>query len=57
MTEKEYRELQDRLTKKLEERSRFGYTGNKRKVYEDGILACKSILSDFYHNDPKGLIK
>lgn len=57
MTEKEYRELQDRLTKKLQERSRFGYTGNKRQAYEDGILACKSILSDFYHNDPKGLIK
>ena len=44
-----YTELQDRLSKKLDETHipyRFHLTGKEREGYRRGVLTCKSIIKD-----------
>ena len=50
MTESDYRYLQERLSKKLENNP-YRHTGcfNYETGYKGGISAAKSILSEFYH--------
>lgn len=50
MTEAEYWEIQKRLTKKIENNPYERFGGYRREEsYKEGILAAKSILSDYYH--------
>lgn len=51
MTEFEYRILQDRFSAKLTNNKT--YTGNKKVAYDDGILACKSILKEIFERQRK----
>lgn len=46
MTNYEYRELQARFTAKL--KNHQGYSTQKETAYNDGVLACKSILKDIF---------
>lgn len=46
MTNYEYRELQERFTAKL--KNHQGYSTQKETAYNDGVLACKSILKDVF---------
>ncbi len=52
MTRIEYEILQERLTKKMQNNP-YGRTGNFKREdgYNEGILAAKSILSDYYHRN------
>lgn len=48
MTKEEYKTLQEKLTKKLEQKKKDPfYTGKRLEGFEDAILAIKSIL----HNE------
>lgn len=47
MTFSEYSYLQDRLSKKLKKPP----CTNKESAYNDGVLACKSILKDVFERD------
>lgn len=49
MTYKEYQSIQDRFTKKLSYSA--GYLSNKETAYNEGILACKSILKEIYKTE------
>ena len=51
MTKWQYEMLQDLLTRKAENNP-YGRSGNFKyeEGYKQGILAAKSILSDFYHS-------
>ena len=44
MTHNEYAYLQERMSKKLKK----GLLSNKEEAYNNGVLACKSILNEFY---------
>ena len=50
LNEQEYNDLQSRFSRKLK------HEGNKSyNAYNEGILACKSILSELYsHNNKEG---
>ena len=48
MTEREYKEIQDRLTAKL--KNHKGYSTNKETAYNEGILAAKSIVKSIYEH-------
>ena len=48
MTEREYKEIQDRLTAKLKNHTR--YATNKETAYNEGILAAKSIIKSIYES-------
>lgn len=50
MTKQEYEYLQIRLSKLL---SKSDYYGNKKQVYEEGLLAAKSVLSEVFHRQEK----
>jgi len=52
MTKQEYDYIQDRFTKKLYDniyRNSVGY--NKEETYREGVLACKSVLSEIFHQN------
>lgn len=52
MTKQEYEYIQDRFTKKLYDsiyRNSVGY--NKEEAYREGVLACKSVLSEIFHQN------
>lgn len=51
MTELEYHFLQDRFSAKL--KNNRTYTGNKKAAYDDGVLACKSILKEIFERQQK----
>ena len=55
MTNWQYEMLQDLLTRKAENNP-YGRSGNFKyeEGYKQGILAAKSILSDFYHRQFEG---
>ena len=46
MTEQEYKELQERFSKKLNGQIYGGW--KIEKAYKDGIFACKSILKNYF---------
>lgn len=51
MTNQEYDEIQERLSKKLIKKP-SGYLTSKEEEYNRGILAAKSIVKDIYcHSD------
>ena len=50
MTKQEYEYLQIRLSKLI---SKCDYYGNKKQVYEEGLLAAKSMLSEVFHRQEK----
>lgn len=50
MTRQEYEYLQERLSKLI---SKCDYYGNKKQVYEEGLLAAKSMLSEVFHKQEK----
>lgn len=52
MTDKEYQQLQDALTRKL--KNHKGYSSNKETAYNDGILVAKSIIKSFYEHQKGG---
>lgn len=54
MTESDYKNLQERLSKKSENNP-YKYTGctNYETGYKEGIAVAKSILSEFYHKGEK----
>lgn len=50
LNEQEYKELQFRFSRKIKHECT-----KKSQVYNEGILACKSILSELYsHNHKEG---
>ena len=49
MTFSEYSYLQNRLSKKLKKPPRT----NKESAYNDGVLACKSILKEIFERDTR----
>lgn len=51
MTYHEYQTLQDRFTAKL--KNHKGYSTNKETEYNNGVLACKSILKEIYEHQNK----
>jgi hypothetical protein len=50
MNETTYKELQKRFTNKL---NNTDLTGKRKEGYEEGILACKSILREIYQKENK----
>ena len=48
MTEQEYKELQERFSKKLDGQIFGGW--KIVQAYKDGILSCKSILKNYFEN-------
>ena len=46
MTEQEYNDIQNALSKKL--KNHKGYSSNKEEEYNNGILAAKSIIKSIY---------
>lgn len=52
MTIEEYQQIQEALDKHLERYKRYSMATNKqREVYEQAVLACKSVLSKY---NPRG---
>lgn len=51
MTNNEYTIIQERFTAKL--KNHRGYSTNKETAYNDGILACKSILKEVFERQQK----
>lgn len=49
MTLKEYKTIQQRLSKKIIQ----CYTTKTQEAYNDGILACKSIIKEIYEKQSK----
>jgi hypothetical protein len=47
MTKEEYKNIQDKLTKKLH----VGQGTNKTQAYDNGILAAKSIIKSIYEEE------
>ena len=52
MTEREYQILQQQFSKKIIPHK---WPTNKEDAYNEGVLACKSILHSFYQNQNKML--
>lgn len=50
MTEAMYRDIQERFSKKLIG-NKSGLCTNKEAAYNDGVLACKSILKEIYNRE------
>ncbi len=48
MDKYEYEKIQELFTLKLKNHN--GYCTNKEESYNNGVLACKSILKAFYEN-------
>ena len=48
MDGREYTFIQNRFSEKLKE-----YPNNKEAAYNDGILACKSILKEIFEREQK----
>lgn len=48
MTEREYKELQDRFKKKI-----IPYPTNKEKAINEGVMSCMSILHEVYERQKK----
>lgn len=46
MSEFEYQGLQERFSAKL--KNHRGYASSKEEAYNEGILACKSILKELF---------
>lgn len=53
MTLKEYEVIQQRLARKIVP----GYTTKTQEAYNEGILACKSIIKEIYESKVKGINK
>ena len=53
MTDMMYRKLQERLKRKLKNNS---YNGNKREIYQNGIMSAMSIIKEVYefHAEKEG---
>lgn len=53
MSEQEYRYMQDRFRRLL--RPRPGYGGSYRtdEIYNEGVLACKSVLHEIFERERK----
>lgn len=52
MTKQEYEYIQDRFTKKLYDNIyRNSACYNKDEAYREGVLACKSILSEIFNRN------
>lgn len=49
MNKQEYEYLQGLFSQKL--KGSKGYVTNKEENYNNGILSCKSILSNYYNSD------
>ena len=57
MTRQEYEYVQERLSRLI---LKCDYYGNKKKVYVEGVLAAKSVLSQlvaFHKQEVEGMIK
>ena len=54
MTKQEYEYIQDRLkTKPIDNPYRIIGGNAKKEAYKEGVLACKSILSEIFHQNKK----
>lgn len=51
MLDVEYRILQERFSAKL--KAHRGYSTNKETAYNEGVLACKSILKEIFEQQKK----
>lgn len=51
MSEVEYRMLQKRFSGKL--KNHRGYSSNRETAYNEGVLACKSILKEIFEREHK----
>lgn len=49
MNKNEYEYLQNRFSAKM--KNHRGYSTNKETAYNEGILACKSILKEIFERD------
>lgn len=52
MTYKDYTVIQERLSRKL--KNHRGYSTNKETAYNQGVLACKSIIKEIFESQLKG---
>lgn len=51
MSEFEYQALQKRFSAKM--KNHRGYAGNKQEAYNEGVLACKSILKEIFERQQR----